>query len=242
MDMFGHGARSEESLDSADGNHGQAGEPTTLRAVAVEPPLALARRSESIEVSTPPFEDELASGLTRSLARGELSNVIRLAAETADRMERDAQEFVRKQVSKLQTEVREARLELARDRDAIERLRDQAERERLDIISGARAESARIISDAQSRGEQKTRDADATSAQIIADAQARADEIARQAMQEARELREWAQGQSREIIERAQAGAEMLLQAAGRGQIAVDTVTEIVSQAMRTPVAEQHHS
>lgn len=237
MEIFGH--RDESQPEP----FGVVGEHTSTESVGATatplPALSLARPFEAVDgpvVPAIPFEDEQASSLTRTLARGELSNVIRLASETADRMERDAQEFVRKQVSKLQAEVREARLAMTREREEIERMRDVAERERLDIVSAARAESARIISDAQSRVEQKTRDSEAARDQIIAEAQQRADEIGRNALNEARELREWAQGQSKEIIERAQAGAEMLLQAAGRGQIAVDTVTEIVSQAMSSQV------
>ena len=164
-------------------------------------------------------------------------HLIRSAAEFADTIERDAQEAAAKQVGKAEQEIRESQMDLQQREAEIARIRQETERQRGEILNGARTEAREILTKANRDSSQELRDAETKGTRLMEQSRHQATELTNAARAEVEQTLEWARSQADVIVQRARMGAEQLLSAAGHGDAAIHEAIEAIVKAAEQSVA-----
>ncbi len=169
---------------------------------------------------------------TGQAVRMDALHLVRAAAEFADTIERDAQEAAAKQIARAEKEIRERHMSVQQDEVEVQRIRQETERQRVEIVNAARAEAREILAKANRDSTQELREAESSGARLLEQARHQATELTNAARAEVEQTLEWARAQGEVIIQRARLGAEQLLGAAGHGDPAIaDAVEAIVRSA-----------
>jgi cell division septum initiation protein DivIVA len=161
-------------------------------------------------------------------------HLIRAAAEFADTIERDAQNAGATQLSRVEQEITRRHAHVADRESAVERSRQETDRQRAETLNAARNESRELLSRAQADAARELQEAEARGARLLEQSRHQATELTNSARAEVEQTLEWARNQAHTVIARAQHGAEQLLAAAGLGP---DKVGEVAASIMRS--AEQ---
>src|SRR5918998_3609418 len=72
-------------------------------------------------------------------------HLVRAAAEFADTIERDAQEAAVKQIARAEQQIRERQLNLQAQEAEVHRIRQETERQRVEVVNAARNEAREIL-------------------------------------------------------------------------------------------------
>ncbi|MDQ3867045.1 MAG: hypothetical protein M3304_09515, partial [Actinomycetota bacterium] len=158
-------------------------------------------------------------------------HLVRAAAEFADTIERDSQEAAAKQIARAEQEIRERQVELQKHEAETVRIRQETERQRIEIVNSARNEAREILAAANRESSQELREAEASGARLLEQARHQATELTNATRAEVEQTLEWARAQADAIVQRARMGAEQLLSAAGHGDAAVHETVEAIVQA-----------
>src|ERR671915_1498487 len=94
-------------------------------------------------------------------------HIVRSAAEFADTIERDAQDAAAKQVGKAEQEIREAQMQLQQQEAEIARIRQETERQRVEILNAARNEARDILGKANRDATTELREAEARGNRLL---------------------------------------------------------------------------
>ena len=172
---------------------------------------------------------------TGHAVRMDALHLVRAAAEFADTIERDAQEAAVKQIARAEQEIRERQLNLQAHEAEVHRIRQETERQRVEVVNAARNEARDILSNANRDASQSLRESEASGARLLEQSRHQATELTNAARAEVEQTLEWARAQADVIVERARQGAEQLLAAAGHGDPAVSqAIAAIVRAAEET--------
>ena len=159
-------------------------------------------------------------------------HLVRAAAEFADTIEQDAQEAAARQIGRAEQEIREHQIELQQREAEISRIRQETERQRVEVLNAARNESKEILAKASSDAATELREAEAAGSRLLEQSRHQATELTNAARAEVEKTLEWARAQAETITQRARLGAEQLLSAAGHGDAAIhEAVAAIVKAA-----------
>jgi len=165
---------------------------------------------------------------TGQAVRMDALHLVRAAAEFADTIERDAQEAAAKQIGRAEKEIRERHMSVQQDEVEVQRIRQETERQRVEIVNAARAEAREILAKANRDATQELREAESSGARLLEQARHQATELTNSARAEVEQTLEWARAQGEVIIQRARLGAEQLLGAAGHGDPAIAEAVEAI--------------
>jgi F0F1-type ATP synthase membrane subunit b/b' len=168
---------------------------------------------------------------TGHAVRMDALHLIRAAAEFADTIERDAQQASANQLARTEEEVRGRQRELQEREQAVERYRQESDRQRAEIINTARNEARELLQNAQRDASQEVREAEARAARLLEQARHQATELTNATRAEVEQTLEWARAQSSVIVARAQQGAEQLLSSAGLGDEQLERVADAIVRA-----------
>jgi F0F1-type ATP synthase membrane subunit b/b' len=160
-------------------------------------------------------------------------HLIRVAAEFADAVERDAQNAASTQISKTENEVRKRQHELAGREVEVDRYKEETERQRNEVMNAARNEARELLANANRDATAELREAEARGARLLEQSRHQATELTNAARAEIEQTLEWARAQATTIINRAQQGAEQLLTAAGLGPDALGTISAAILESAR---------
>jgi cell division septum initiation protein DivIVA len=164
-------------------------------------------------------------------------HLVRAAAEFADTIETDAQEAAARTIGRAEQEIRESQIELQQREAEIARVRQETERQRVEILNAARSESKEILAKANRDAAAEVREAEAKGSRLLEQARHQATELTNAARAEVEKTLEWARAQAEAITHRARLGAEQLLSAAGHGdpaiQEAVDAIVRAAEESVR---------
>jgi DNA repair exonuclease SbcCD ATPase subunit len=158
-------------------------------------------------------------------------HLVRSAAEFADVIERDAQEAAAKQVARAEQEIRENQLQLQEREAEIARIRQETERQRVEILNAARNEARDILMTANRDATQELREAEARGSRLLEQSRHQATELTNSARSEVDATLEWARAQADVVVQRARLGAEQLLSAAGHGDPAIHEAVDAIVRA-----------
>ena len=168
---------------------------------------------------------------TGHAVRMDALHLIRAAAEFADTIERDAQNASAVQVARTQ-EVVSGRMQDAQDREAeVERYRQESERQRAEMLNGARNEAREVLAKAHADATRELQEAEAKGDRLLEQARHQATELTNSVRAEVEQTLEWARAQASSVLGRAQHAAEQLLSAAGLGDEAIAEVATAIVQA-----------
>jgi F0F1-type ATP synthase membrane subunit b/b' len=173
-----------------------------------------------------------ASEPTGHAVRMDALHLVRSAAEFADTIERDAQEAAAKQIGRAEQEIRERNMSVQQQETEVGRIRQETERQRVEIVNAARTEARDLLAKANRDASQELRESEASGARLLEQARHQATELTNAARAEVEQTLEWARAQADVIVQRARMGAEQLLSAAGHGDPAIaKAVDAIVASA-----------
>lgn len=158
-------------------------------------------------------------------------HLIRAAAEFADTIERDAQTASAAQLSRVEQELTRRHAHVSDLEGAVERSRQETDRQRAETLNLARNEARELLAKAQADAARELQEAEARGARLLEQSRHQATELTNAARAEVEQTLEWARTQARTVIGRAQEGAEQLLAAAGLGQ---DKIAEVAGAIMRS--------
>jgi len=168
---------------------------------------------------------------TGHAVRMDALHLIRAAAEFADTIERDAQAASATQVARTQ-EVVSGRMQDAQEREAeVERYRQESERQRAEMLNGARNEAREVLAKAHADATRELQEAEAKGDRLLEQARHQATELTNSVRAEVEQTLEWARAQAASVLGRAQHAAEQLLSAAGLGDEAIAEVASAIVQA-----------
>ena len=165
---------------------------------------------------------------TGHAVRMDALHLVRAAAEFADTIERDAAEAAAKQVGRAEQEIRERNVSLGEQEAEVQRIRQETERQRLEVVNAARNEARDLLAKANQDSAQTLRESEASGARLLEQSRHQASELTNAARAEVEQTLEWARAQAATIIARAQQGTEQLLGAAGLGEAAATEVAEAI--------------
>jgi hypothetical protein len=165
---------------------------------------------------------------TGHAVRMDALHLIREAAEFADVLERDAQTASAAQLGRTEQEVRQKQVDLQQREAAVQRYRDESEKQRNEILTGARNEARQLVAEANRDASKELREAEARGTRLLEQARHQATELTNATRAEVEQTLEWARAQASAIISRAQTGAEQLLGAAGLGEAAATEVADAI--------------
>jgi F0F1-type ATP synthase membrane subunit b/b' len=163
-------------------------------------------------------------------------HLVRAAAEFADTIERDAQEAATKQIARAEKEIRERQLDSQQQEAEIQRIRQETERQRVEIVNAARNEARELLARTNRESSQELHEAEASGARLLEQARHQATELTNAARAEVEQTLEWARAQADVIVQRARMGAEQLLGAAGHGEVAVQAAVDAIARAAEETV------
>ena len=169
-----------------------------------------------------------ASEPTGHAVRMDALHLVRAAAEFADTIERDAQEAASRQIARAEQEIRERHMSVQQNEAEVQRIRQETERQRVEVVNAARAEAREILAKSNRDASQELREAEASGARLLEQARHQATELTNAARAEVEQTLEWARAQAEVIIQRARLGAEQLLGAAGHGDPAIAEAVEAI--------------
>jgi F0F1-type ATP synthase membrane subunit b/b' len=169
-----------------------------------------------------------ASEPTGHAVRMDALHLVRAAAEFADTIERDAQEAAAKQVGRAEQEIRERQMAIQQQESEVGRIRQETERQRVEIVNAARTEARDLLAKANKDSSQELREAEASGARLLEQARHQATELTNAARAEVEQTLEWARAQAEVIVQRARTGAEQLLGAAGHGDPAIARAVDAI--------------
>lgn len=159
-------------------------------------------------------------------------HLVRAAAEFADTIERDAQTASAAQLSRTEQEITRRQRDIRAQEAEVDRVRQDAERQRSETLSTARKEAKELVSKAQAEATREVQEAEARGAKLLEQSRHQATELTNSARAEVEQQLEWSRTQAQAVMARAQHGAEQLLKAAGLGQEALaQAVAAIVRSA-----------
>jgi cell division septum initiation protein DivIVA len=168
---------------------------------------------------------------TGHAVRMDALHLVRAAAEFADTLERDAQEAAVKQIARAEQEIRERQVGLQARQSEIDRIRQETERQRVEIVNAARSEAREIVAGATRESSQTLREAEASAARLLEQARHQATELTNATRAEVEQILEWARAQADVVVGRVRMGAEQLLAAAGHGNAAVSQAVDAIVRA-----------
>jgi len=163
-------------------------------------------------------------------------HIVRAAAEFADTMERDAQEAAAKQVARAEQEIRKRQVELQQHEAKIARIRQETERQRVEILNASRTEAREILTKANRESSQELRQAEASGARLLEQSRHQATELTNSARAEVEQTLEWARAQADFVLQRSRMGTEQLLGAAGHGEGAIKEAVDAIMRAAESSV------
>jgi hypothetical protein len=172
-----------------------------------------------------------ASEPTGHAVRMDALHLVRSAAEFADTIERDAQEAAAKQIGRAEQEIREKQMSIQQNETEVGRIRQETERQRVEIVNAARTEARDLLAKANRDSSQELREAEASGARLLEQARHQATELTNAARAEVEQTLEWARAQADVIVQRARMGAEQLLSAAGHGDPAIAKAVDAIVQS-----------
>jgi len=178
-----------------------------------------------------------ASEPTGHAVRMDALHLVRAAAEFADTIERDAQEAAAKQIARTEQEVREKQMSITQQESEIQRIRQETERQRVEVVNEARNEAREILTKTNREAAQELREAEASGARLLEQSRHQATELTNAARAEVEQTLEWARAQAQVIVDRAREGAEQLLNAAGHGDAAVGAAIQAIVNAAEESAA-----
>ncbi len=163
-------------------------------------------------------------------------HLVRAASEFADTIERDAQEAAVKQIARSEQEIRERQMNMTQQESEIQRIRQETERQRIEVVNEARNEAREILTKTNRDSAQELREAEASGARLLEQSRHQATELTNAARAEVEQTLEWAQAQAQIIVQRSREGAEQLLGAAGHGDAAVQAAVDAIVLAAQQTV------
>jgi hypothetical protein len=172
-----------------------------------------------------------ASEPTGHAVRMDALHLVRSAAEFADTIERDAQEAAAKQIGRAEQEIRERNMSVQQQETEIGRIRQETERQRVEIVNAARTEARDLLAKANRDATQELRESEASGARLLEQARHQATELTNAARAEVEQTLEWARAQADVIVQRARMGAEQLLSAAGHGDPAIAKAVDAIVES-----------
>src|ERR687886_581302 len=122
-------------------------------------------------------------------------------------------------------------LNLVRSEAEVARIRQETERQRVEVLNAARTEAREILSKANRDATQEIREAETRGARMLEQARHQATELTNATRAEVEQTLEWARAQAEVIVQRARQGAEQLLSAAGHGEVAIHEAVEAIVRA-----------
>ncbi len=164
-------------------------------------------------------------------------HLVRAASEFADTIERDAQEAAVKQIARSEQEIRERQMSMTQQESEIQRIRQETERQRIEVVNEARNEAREILTKTNRDAAQELREAEASGARLLEQARHQATELTNAARAEVEQTLEWAQAQAQVIVQRSREGAEQLLGAAGHGDAAIQSAVDAIVRAAEDSVS-----
>ena len=173
---------------------------------------------------------------TGHAVRMDALHLVRAAAEFADTIERDAAEAAAKQVGRAEQEIRERNISLNEQETEVQRIRQETERQRLEVVNAARNEARDLLAKANQDSAQTLREAESSGARLLEQSRHQASELTNAARAEVEQTLEWARAQADVIVQRARLGAEQLLSAAGHGDPAIAEAVEAIVRAAEESV------
>ena len=173
---------------------------------------------------------------TGQAVRMDALHLVRAAAEFADTIERDAQEAAAKQIGRAEQEIRERHMSVQQNEAEVQRIRQETERQRVEVVNAARVEAREILAKSSRDASQELREAEASGSRLLEQARHQATELTNSARAEVEQTLEWARAQADVIIQRARLGAEQLLGAAGHGDPAIAEAVEAIVRAAEDSV------
>jgi len=174
---------------------------------------------------------------TGHAVRMDALHLIRAAAEFADTLERDAQTASATQLQRTEGEVRKKQNELPEREAEVDRYRTESERQRLEIITVAKAEARELLGKANADATRELREAETRGNRLLEQSRHQATELTNAARAEVEQTLEWARAQATAVMGRAQKGAEQLLAAAGLGEPAISQVVQSIVEANDSEIA-----
>ena len=168
---------------------------------------------------------------TGHAVRMDALHLIRAAAEFADTLERDAQTASAAQLRRTEEEVRRRQRELQEREADVDAYRGESERQRAEIVNGAKKEARDLLAKANAEAQRELREAEIRGARLLEQSRHQATELTNAARAEVEQTLEWARSQAAVVIARAQQGAEQLLGSAGLGEDAIAQVAEAILHA-----------
>lgn len=160
-------------------------------------------------------------------------HLIRAAAEFADVLERDAQNASAAQLQRTEAELSHRHRDLQDREREVETYREESERQRVEVVNAAKAESRELLANANRDAANELREAEAKGSRLLEQSRHQATELTNAARAEVEQTLEWARAQAGAILTRAQQGAEQLLTAAGLGSEALTEVSDAIVAAAR---------
>ena len=97
---------------------------------------------------------------TGHAVRMDALHLVRAAAEFADTIERDAQEAAAKQIGRAEQEIRERHMNVQHTEAEVQRIRQETERQRVEVVNAARAEAREILAKSNRDASQELREAE----------------------------------------------------------------------------------
>jgi ribonuclease E len=176
---------------------------------------------------------------TGHAVRMDALHLVRAAAEFADTIERDAQEAAAKQVGRAEQEIRERQMAIQQQEAEVGRIRQETERQRIEIVNAARNEAREVLAKANRDSSQELREAEASGARLLEQSRHQATELTNAARAEVEQTLEWARAQADVIVQRARQGAEQLLAAAGHGDPAIAKAVDAIVDAAAESVGRR---
>ncbi len=159
-------------------------------------------------------------------------HLVRAAAEFADTIERDAQTASAAQLARTEQEITRRQRDIRAQEAEVDRIRQDAERQRAETLNTARKEAKDLVAKAHTDATREVQEAEARGAKLLEQSRHQATELTNSARAEVEQQLEWARTQAQAVMARAQHGAEQLLSAAGLGQEALaQAVAAIVRSA-----------
>ena len=174
---------------------------------------------------------------TGHAVRMDALHLIRAAAEFADTLERDAQTASAAQLQRTEGEVRKKQNELHEREAEVERYGNESERQRLEILTAAKAEARELLGKANAAATRELREAETRGNRLLEQSRHQATELTNAARAEVEQTLEWARAQATAVMGRAQKGAEQLLAAAGLGEPAITQVVQSIVEANDSEIA-----
>jgi hypothetical protein len=163
-------------------------------------------------------------------------HLVRAAAEFADTIEQDAQEAAARQIGRAEQEIREGQIEAQQREAEISRIRQETERQRVEVLNAARGEAKEILAKASRDSSAEIREAEAAGSRLLEQSRHQATELTNTARAEVEKTLEWARAQAEVITQRARLGAEQLLSAAGHGDAAIHEAVDAIVRAAEESV------